>query len=148
MTTNNIRPRCLNCKTSLTEKIHSNYKSYVCQNCHSGLIPIFFISKIISEYEFNKLKYEIHRAQILSSTNCALCNKQMVKIVDFLKSNQIEACNSCQVTWMNPKTWEKIKKDQINYRQSIGKIKLNSNDDSDYPLDEPFSDWAYFPDED
>lgn len=121
------KARCLNCSSSLTEKTNAGQKSHVCQSCNSALVPTSALAKILSEYEFKKLNFEIQRAQVVSSAKCPICSKQLTKIMDLLQSNQIEACSSCQLTSINPKLLEKIKSDQLNYRKNSGKITLNPN---------------------
>jgi hypothetical protein len=108
--------RCITCKSFLSEKTVDNNKSYVCNSCQSGLIPTFFLSKILSEYEFRKLNFEIQKSQVVSSAKCPLCHKSLSKIIDLLDNNILESCKDCEVTWIDAKTWAKIKAENLNFK--------------------------------
>jgi Zn-finger nucleic acid-binding protein len=119
--------RCIQCRTSLTTKNYKQKIWYQCSKCYSGFVPIEFFTAILSEFEFNKLSYSIQKAQIKSSRLCPACKTQMTKIIDVAGANEVEACVSCNLLWLDPNEGLKIKADQEALKNREVKIKMPSN---------------------
>jgi Zn-finger nucleic acid-binding protein len=119
-----LQLKCLDCKTSLLPKRYKGELWYSCQTCAASFASVQSFATVLNEYEFNKLKAEIRRAQILSTDHCPQCQKQMMKVIDLVKINHVEACTSCQMVWLDPGEGEKIKRDQQADAATEKKIQL------------------------
>ncbi len=120
-------PKCKVCKISLKPNHFKNQTWYGCPQCTASFVPVNTFSTILTEYEFNKFKNEIRKAQIKSSDQCPACTKPMVKIIDLVEKNQVEVCSACQLVWLDPHEGAKIKADQDQLQNSDKKISLVSN---------------------
>ena len=124
-------PSCKFCKTKMSAKKFENRIWHTCTRCHSHYVPIDSFKKILSEPEFHKLNLEIRQAQLKSSDHCAICKKQMIKIIELLHENTVEVCSDCRLIWLDPGEGEKIKRDQEFILNSGKKIKLSDNGELD-----------------
>ncbi len=146
--------RCIQCRTSLSHQLFKQKVWFRCRKCLSGFIPLDFMSAILPEFDFNKLCYEIRSGKIKSVRGCPCCETQMIKIMDVAGTNPIEACNSCQLVWLDPNEGEKIKK-EASAQKTPRKIRIaaydNGYDAQDELLDtlfpSPYSQSYYDPNE-
>lgn len=104
--------KCLDCHLSMQSHNVNGRTDWNCKQCSSHYISLNLLKGIVSEYEFNKLDSEIKIGNIKSSVTCPSCNKIMVKILDFVKFNEIEACSHCKMVWLNAGELEKLGLDQ------------------------------------
>lgn len=120
--------RCIQCRTSLSYQLHQQKIWYRCQKCLAGFIPVDFMSAILSEFEFNKFRYSLQKAQIKSLRKCPCCQSLMTKLMDVVRTNQLEACASCQLVWLHPDQGFKIKNDQLGEKTRERKVSLRESD--------------------
>lgn len=120
-------PKCKSRGVLLKPNFFKNQTWYSCPKCAASFVAVNIFSTILTEYEFNKFKHEIQKAQIKSSDQCPSCTKPMVKIIDLVEENQVEVCSSCQLVWLDPYEGAKIKADQEQKLNTDKKMSLVSN---------------------
>ena len=120
-----LNGRCLDCNGLLKAQKSGSEVWYSCNNCNGALVSVKSLSAVVSEYEFNKFKSEIVRAQIQSNKCCPLCTNAMIKILDLVRINEVEACGSCWVYWLNANEGAKIMQSQVNENNRDKRIDLN-----------------------
>lgn len=118
--------KCLDCNLSMQNHNINGYSDWNCKQCSSKFISLNFLKSIVSDYEFNKLDSEIKTGNIKSSESCPSCNKVMVKVLDFVKFNEIEACRHCKMVWLNSGELEKLGLDQKNIYEKKKTVQMPS----------------------
>lgn len=117
--------KCLDCKVTLVKHFENGQVSHICQSCRSQYMSISSFKKFLSDFEFNKLNHEVKNGRIISSLDCPGCSSRMVKILDLVRVNHVEACKKCQMVWLDPGESAKIILDQKNEDPKNRKVKLD-----------------------
>ncbi len=118
--------KCLDCGHSLSLNTKAKFKEWSCPNCSAKFAYISYFDNKISDYSKNKMLSDLSQAKVLSKSECLICRSRMVKILDFVKFNEIEACPKCKMIWLNGGELDKIQNDQSHLANTPLKVKMPS----------------------
>ncbi len=118
--------KCLDCGHSLSQNTKAKFKEWSCGNCSAKFVYINFFDHIISDYSKNKLIADLSQAKVTSQYECLICRNRMIKVLDFIKYTEIEACSKCKMIWLNAGEWAKVQADQATIANTPLKVKMPS----------------------
>ncbi len=118
--------KCLDCGHTLFLNTKSKFKEWSCGHCSAKFVYINFFDNKISEYSKNKLMSDMSLAKVISQSECLICQNRMVKVLDFVKFNEVEVCPRCKMIWLNAGELDKIQNDQSQLLSTPLKAKMPS----------------------